>query len=63
MLWACILFGFFHSDLFTAAVGVGIGLFGTVAGGTYAYLYGNKRAELKQQTDLQLPVDKPLETN
>lgn len=46
MLWACIMFGFMHSDLFVAAVGTGAGLFTAMTTGTFVYLYNNKKKEL-----------------
>lgn len=46
MLWACIVFGFFHPEQFVAVVGIGTGLFTGVTTGTFVYLYNNKKKEL-----------------
>ncbi len=48
MLWACIIFGFFHPDSFPAFVGTGVGLFTAVTTGTFVYLYNNKKKELEK---------------
>lgn len=47
ILWACVAFGFKNPEYFTAAVGTGTTLFGVGSGTIFAYLYGNKRAELQ----------------
>lgn len=51
MLWACILFGFWHPDSFSAAVGTGVGLFTAVTTATFVYLYSNKKKELENLPD------------
>jgi len=55
MLWACIVFGFFHPDQFVAAVGIGTGLFTGITTGTFVYLYNNKKEELLKLPDIPLP--------
>lgn len=60
MLWACIVFGFFHPDQFVAVVGTGTGLFTGVTTGTFVYLYNNKKKELDSLPD-QIPTELPAE--
>lgn len=59
MLWACIVFGFFHPDSFSAAVGTGVGLFTAVTTGTFVYLYNNKKRELSNE-EFHTANDNPI---
>ena len=49
MVWACIIFGFKHPDLFNTSLTAGGVLFGIIVVPTFAYLFGNKYNEIKMQ--------------
>lgn len=49
IVWASVIFGFFHSDQFAASVGVGAGTFTGMTTATFVYLYSNKKAEIGKE--------------
>lgn len=47
ILWACVVFGFKHPDLFSSTIQAGSIVFTAMTTGVFFYLYNNKKTELK----------------
>lgn len=52
--WMCVWFGFKHPDMMLGILGVYGGLFTTMTGLTFFFLYGNKKDELKSESNQQI---------